>query len=335
MTAASPPMAIRVPPDERAPRRRRCLLLIAAVAVVGCRDATSPVTHRHPEDARFITEDIPRFWDAFARMSSSADTMPLRTQYLDRGTAGLREFTALRWKNARTLAQMVWPRQSYYRSIEANSRGVDATIPALRNVYASLDTMLDDAVFPDVYFAIGGLATGGTTGPHGLLIGAEMFSRAADSPLGELSPWQSSVVRGPDMLPAIVAHELTHYQQHFAKRPATLLEQSIMEGSADFIGERLSGRANNGSFRPYGDAHEHDLWTEFQAEMDGTDVSRWLYNGGTIVAGSDRPADLGYYIGYRIAEAYFARQADAHAAVREILTISNFHDFLARSGYRP
>jgi hypothetical protein len=307
-------------------RRTACL-----AGLVACSSATGPNTSPRPEDAKLVTADISSFWIAFDQLKSGSDTMPLRA-YIDNGTAGLRDFTDLRWKNAATLTSMVWARRSYYASIRANTLMVPTLAPEIRAAFAIADTLIDEAVFPDVYFAIGGMSTGGTTSSHGLLIGTELFSLAPNSPLESLTPWQQSVVRPTEILPAIVAHELVHYQQHYSQG-STLLAQSVREGSADFIGKLLSGRTINEAIESYGDAHEAELWAEFQLAMNGTDVSKWLYNGGSVTATSSRPADLGYYIGARIAESYYAKSPDKHRAIQEILNISNMPAFLAASAY--
>lgn len=309
-------------------------LLFAALFAVGCSSSTEPLhASSSPAAARIITEDIPRFWAAFDKITSAGDTLPLRVDYLDRGTDGLKDFTNARWRNARTLAAMIWPVRAYYASIRANTLGVQSLEPAIRRTFTALDTLLDDAVFPDVYFDIGGMGTGGTTSNHGLLIGTELFARASDSPASVLTPWQQSVTRSIDVLPVIVAHELTHYQQRYSAPTATLLAQSIVEGSADFVGELLSGQTINAPIHTYGDAHEAEVWRDFAAQMHGTDVSRWLYNGGSITASTDRPADLGYYVGYRITAAYYAKQPDKRKALLGILRITDFDQFLAASGY--
>jgi len=69
--------------------------------------------------------------------------------------------------------------------------------------------------------------------------------------------------------------------------------------------------------------------------MNGTDVSRWLYNQGSSTATANRPGDLGYFVGYRIVEAYYLKQTDKAAALRDIIEIKDATDFLARSGYLP
>jgi hypothetical protein len=318
------------------PRRSASILaplavVFAAVAVAGCRSVTGGATAGTPQTARLITEDIPRFWSAFDSIRSSTDSIPLRL-YLDAGTQGLKDFTSLRWKDAKTLTAMVWPRREYYRSVRSNTLAVASLEPEIRRIYHMLDTLYADASFPDVYFAIGGMSTGGTTSNHGLLIGTELFSRAADSPLSVLTPWQQSVVRPVEILPAIVAHELTHYQQSY-RAGSTLLAQSLREGGADFVSQILAGRTINEHLYTYGDLHEREIWVDFSREMNGSDVSRWLYNGGTVTATAERPADLGYYVGYRVTQAYYERQADRRQALRDIFTIRDFSQFLAASGY--
>lgn len=76
------------------------------------------------------------------------------------------------------------------------------------------------------------------------------------------------------------------------------------------------------------------------SRIAGTDVSNWPYNGGSITSSSERPADLGYYIGARIigariTESYYAKAADKRRAVAEIIAVTDFDDFLEKSGYSP
>ena len=64
--------------------------------------------------------------------------------------------------------------------------------------------------------------------------------------------------------------------------------------------------------------------------MLGTDASNWLYQGDKA---KDRPADLGYYIGYKICEAYYAHAVDKKQAIKDILEIKDFNQFLSASRY--
>ncbi len=64
--------------------------------------------------------------------------------------------------------------------------------------------------------------------------------------------------------------------------------------------------------------------------MDGNKVTRWLYNGSNS---KELPADLGYYIGYKIVESHYGLAKDKQKAIKEILTIQDFAKFLKESGY--
>ena len=81
----------------------------------------------------------------------------------------------------------------------------------------------------------------------------------------------------------------------------------------------------------YGRAHEHDLWVEFRQNMDQQDYTGWMYTEAT----GDRPKDLGYFIGYRIAQAFYAHASDKRTAIRDIVRAANVPKILHKSGYDP
>jgi hypothetical protein len=157
-----------------------------------------------------------------------------------------------------------------------------------------------------------------------------MYGMNKDTPVEELGRWHRAVLRPIKDIPYIVAHELIHLQQKYPRDDSTLLAMAIREGSADFVGELIYGGMINNHLHAYGNPCEHDLWAEFQQEMDGKDLNKWLFQGD---AAKDRPADLGYYIGYKICESYYKRAADKNAAIRAILEIKDFKDFLKASKY--
>jgi len=150
-----------------------------------------------------------------------------------------------------------------------------------------------DSTFPDVYFVIGRMNSAATTGASELLIGADMFGRRPGVPMDELDEWHRSVVTSVDSIPAIVAHELIHHEQK--GEGSTLLAAGIHEGSADFVGQLISGEAINEGVRSYGLEHRAELWAQFSQEMHGTDTPHWMYEGKVV---NGRPADMAYFFGY-------------------------------------
>jgi hypothetical protein len=201
---------------------------------------------------------------------------------------------------------------------------------ALRATFRKLKDLYEPSVFPNVYFLIGRMNSGGTVTDQGLLIGVEMYGMTQDTPVDELSAWHKAVLRPITAIPHIVAHELIHYQQKYPKKDSTLLGAAINEGSADFIGELISGNLINPHLHTYADPRERELWTKFQKDMDGQDLSRWLYQGDKA---RDRPADLGYYVGYKICQSFYRHAPDKKVAVKSILEIKDFKEFLTASNY--
>jgi uncharacterized protein YjaZ len=134
-----------------------------------------------------------------------------------------------------------------------------------------------------------------------------------------------------EYLVPIVIHEYVHIQQKLP-RNNNLLAMVIGEGSADFITQLISNKNINEQLHVYGNSREKELFELFEKEKSGTDVSYWLYNGEEAIK-KGIPADLGYYMGYKIAESYYNKAADKKQAVKDILEIQDFEEFYKQSGY--
>lgn len=313
-------------------RNLKRTFLAGCLAVLASATLAAQEPNRDPERARFVTDDLRHFWEAFDARATLGTQRALDSLYYARATPGLADFRRLRLQDSLGLARTVDRATAYYASTRASMARIATQEGELRAMLRRFRAIYPAAVFPDVYFVVGRLSTGGTTSQNGLLIGAEMYGRTADSLLGPpLSDWHRAVIRPVEELPAIVLHELMHFQQR--QISTTLLGRALYEGIADFAGELVSGRNINAVALAYLGANEASLRKEFLAAKDSTDVGRWLYNGSQS---ADRPADLGYAVGYRIAAAYYARQEDKAAAVRRMLGLSGLTDarrFLEESGW--
>lgn len=126
------------------------------------------------------------------------------------------------------------------------------------------------ARFPDVYFLIGTLSTGGTGGPSGLLIGTEQYASGPDTPRDELPAWAQAATSANAFAntPGLVVHEAVHSLQRSCQGRNTLLRQALVEGIADFLTELALGSRNTTSPRErYGRANERSVWLDFKDEM--------------------------------------------------------------------
>lgn len=303
--------------------RRAIALSFLLSLPAGAAFAQSPT----PEGAKIVTEDLGRFWAAFDQAGPQFPAETFQKVYLDKGTPGLQDFVKLRIESAERLAKTVKAVPEYYASIRASTQRIPEMEPQIRAAFKALEEIYPEAVFPDVYFLVGVLSSGGTVSERGLLIGAEMFGRTPESPMDKLGDWLKTVLSPVENVPHIVAHELIHFQQG-SPESTTLLSQAIREGSADFLSELISGRHINRHVHDFAVPRRSALWEEFKEKMGSQDFKGWLYSST-----EGRPNDLGYWIGYEITKAYYDQAADKRQAVKEILNIKDFEAFLARSGY--
>ncbi|GAB2831956.1 DUF2268 domain-containing putative Zn-dependent protease [Ferruginibacter profundus] len=286
----------------------------------------------NPANMQIVTSDIDRFWQLYDKINDKQADDIFMQQYIMAGSQGLRTFFEVRMNlRATNLISTVRRYNKYYESIRPVTLALKNYTPQIITAAKKLKALYDAAIFPPTTFTIANFNAFGTAdGGGGQLIGSEFLCNPATADTTQLSNWEKSNLTDTSKILGIVIHELIHIEQNTAVTN-TLLEKSINEGSADFISQLVLGYNLNKKIHDYGNAHEKELWQKFQQQMNGEDVSEWLYNGFDAKRGY--PQDLGYYMGYKICEAYYNKATDKKQAVKEILEIQDFKSFLAKSGY--
>lgn len=293
--------------------------------VVGCAVAIAigaRVTCGEPPAPEISTADVDLFYRVYDAARGNPSIESLRRDYLDAGSDGLRHFIPHRIISASRLAEQIVRNPSVYKK----ARRCSAVLPAVRAriaaALARLRTLVPDAKFPPVIFLIGRNSAGGTASSAGVLVGIETICSAN---------WLQRNLE--DRLVYLVAHEYIHVQQRedvIKDDPLdwkrTVLEHSLVEGVAEFVGELISGSASNTHLQVWTRGREQEISAAFLEQMNGTDVNKWLYNG---VGTPENPGDLGYWVGYRIAQCYHERAADKAAAVRALIDLKDPQEILA------
>lgn len=308
---------------------KKLIISLLAILSFSLNFLAQQTTNTNPETAKIVTSDIELFWKAYDKATPENNLNVFRDEYLRKGSVGLKDFTKLRIENVCNLVGKMEAVPKYYAALREPSLKIASYENRIRASFRKLKEIYPDSVFPDVYFVIGVMNSGGTTSQNGLLIGVDMYGKNEGVSLEGLSDWHKAVLSPTERIHYIVAHELIHYEQKTVAHNS-LLARSIREGSADFIAELIAGDTINPHLHKYGNPIEKDLWLEFKKEINGTDVSNWLYQGQKA---KDKPADLGYYMGYKICESYYKNSADKKQAVKDILEIQDFSKFLADSKY--
>jgi hypothetical protein len=225
-----------------------------------------------PDAARISTDDIDRFWKAYDDARGAPDPAAIYDrEYVDPASPGLQAFLALRVGTAENLAARVRQSAPYYESVRESTRRVHALEPRFRAIERRLLDLVPDATFLDVSFVIGALQSQGTSSADGLIIGAEQACRTPQSRVDGLDPGMRDLLGPFDDLEHLVAHELVHFQQHFA-RETSPLDQTLKEGGADLVAELISGATANESRRAYGGEAHHSGQGHAQHAEQGTSV---------------------------------------------------------------
>lgn len=273
--------------------------------------------------ATIRTSDVATFYRLYDAAQGSPSAERLQRDYVDRGSAGVREFVPHRILSGAALAETVRAEPRVYARARTCLSALPAAKARLRVAFRRLAQLDPDARFPPVTILIGRNNSGGTTGPSGVLIGLEVVCG---------SSWLQA--DPADRLTHLVAHEYGHVQQPAAleEGETNVLKQSLVEGVAELLAELTSGEVSNVHLQRWTRGREREIGTRFLAARARRDLSAWLYNG----AGTpDQPGDLGYWVGYRIAKAYYDRAGDKRAALRTLLDLRDPDAILAASGWRP
>jgi hypothetical protein len=297
-------------------------LLISTAIVSSCsRPATASGLQGRPA---IHIEDVGSFYRLFDA-TGGHPTAPQLQEYLDHGSPGLHRLARLRHVTGASIAAALTTRPDIY----ANAKRCMAVLPSGRRRVAAalheLGRLYPDARFPPVTIVIGRGKPVGVADDSGVMIGLEAMCAVT---------WMEPNLE--DRFVHVVVHEYAHVQQAIAS-PAlyndekpTVLEESLIEGAAEFIAELTSGSVSDTDLPALVKGREKAIETAFVADEHDTDLSKWLYNG-TLT----KPGDLGYWVGYRIVKSYYQHAPDKRRAVRDIFEMKDPQAFLARSGWHP
>ncbi len=278
------------------------------------------------------TADIDHFWQAFDKLedaTSSEDSILIIQQtYFNTATPYFKKFIKARDFTPEEYVTLIRMYPRFWKSIRPLTERIADRKVEIEAVFDRLDDSLPSFKRPDVCFAIGCLRTGGTTTSDLVLIGAELAAADRSTDTSGFNPWLQSVIGATGDIVGMVAHETVHTQQKgfpffeifslLRHRKLTLLNMAIMEGSADFITHKFLGLNINASIYDYGETYQCELWKEFERDIADQpfNFEHWLYNGNNA---KGRPADLAYYIGFKITESYYGQTEDKRKAIETIL----------------
>lgn len=300
------------------------LLILSSLLVIFAASVCSVESESAASQA-LKTSDAEVFAGLFERYGEELSAEQLRVHYLEPGSDGIRIFTPYRIIDADNLAKEVSENRELYQ------KAISLCLPAVRSLADESERIMQEVAdligeqeLAPAYVVFGGNNSGGTADAEGLVIGIEVLCNLADDKEDFASIFEY-----------FIAHEIVHVYQHRLLRlegQPSLLELAIIEGVADFIAEKILGRIDSTALTrtEYGLNNEARLWQEFKTAMDSSETGDWMYRQH---ATDGKPADMAYWIGKRIAEAYYNNAPNSRDALRELVGFSDVHVILSKSRY--
>lgn len=309
---------------------------LIAIILLSFLNAACTTSKKEQFNYSIITSEIDNFWNAYDALKTSKDSVAtIQELYIDKASPEFKKFMSARDIKSPQYVGWISYAPSFWETVRPLTLKVKSKKQAIDKIYDTFSKMYDTFIAPDVCFAITPIKSGGTTSKGLILIGTEIA--AVNSKLvnfSEIAGFMKSIFeRSKGNINHLVAHEMIHTQQTFEfDENVSLLDIAIVEGSADFIATLILGELTmNSAIYEYGEANQKELWKEFKNDLISNkkyNETDWFYNYQ-----SGRPADLGYYIGYKIAESYYNNAIDKKRAIKEIIEMNDSKEFLKNASY--
>ncbi|QHL88416.1 hypothetical protein GU926_13625 [Nibribacter ruber] len=290
-----------------------------------------------------VTTDIANFWQAYDKVTSTKDSAQqyayLDQLFLSKGSPGLKAIMEVKDYTAQSYIEAMNQYPLFWNSIRANTQKADGfgkeiekEVTKLRKLYPSLRPS-------KVYFTIGAFQSGGTTLQDRVLIGSELslvdksvITSEFPKSLNHLTThFQTNPIN--DVVFTNV-HEYVHTQQK-ATTGDNLLANTVMEGVAEFVTVKATGKKSSSPAIKYGSENAERVRQRFAKEAMNLYVNNWFYN---TTENEFNTRDMGYYVGYAICEKYYNKAKDKKQAIKEMIELDfnneqALHQFIEQSGY--
>lgn len=305
-----------------------------------CMLSVSTIAQKKDFTIYIETSDIRNFWTAYDEVekirNQEEKISTFKKLYVDKATPGLKDFIQSRNFTSEQWIESFESKPKFWKSIRSKTKNIQKDFKNIESLYQNFSRLYAGFSPPKIYFTMGNLKGGGTVINGNLIIGSELAASDKTVDYSELSKNYQDRMKINSGIIFLTAHELVHTQQNLKGIKTNLLGLCLKEGSADFIAELLTGKKVEAPYIDYGIQHQDSLWNNFQKQMNGDDFQNWLSNTATI---KDRPADLGYFMGYIITKRFYEKSKDQKSAVNTIMNLdfSNTEateQFLEQSGYK-
>lgn len=293
------------------------------------------------DNYKIYKQDVLNFWEAYDSLLPGVDTTEIfQRLVINRATEPFKEF--IRKSNITANNYTVQTRRfpKYYSSLRASTLKLVNSEKEIRSLVTKLQNIYPGFVPADICIGIGNFKTGGTIYSDKktrlVYIGLEFQAPDSATIVSEFNATMKEYFSRSNFFRTII-HELVHVQQetHGSEVARSyhgdkLVHSVLREGIPTFVAKLIYPDGNDGVYVEYGLQHELELKEKLKSELWQSDTRYWLYNSNSTLG---QPVDLGYFMGARIANAYYEKFKNNPQVIRQIIEIEQIEKFIDKSGY--
>lgn len=293
---------------------------------------------------KVFTSDVNNFWKAYDKIVQTNDTVLqykyLNDDYLSKGTEGLKLIREARNYTDKDYINAINSYPKFWNSVRKNTLKSKKLSKKLNSGIEKLQLIYPELKPANIYFTIGALRTNGTIKNGNVLIGSEFAMADKNTVTDEFAEDVRSARRlffDSEPIKHLVlmnVHEFVHTQQ---KLPLNnLLSNVIYEGIAEFVSVKAMNVPSVAPAIEYGKQNNEKVRARFEQEMFTlNNLYKWLWGDSPNEFGV---RDLGYYIGYQMAENYYNQAENKQNAIKELIELDYVNeaiieDYVTKSNY--
>ena len=287
-----------------------------------------------------MTSDLGRFAQEFSRAKGKIESEGLQRDYLTGGSAALASMQPDYIVDASQFAATINGNLALYQ------HALSICLPAVTGARGVVEDLgkhysvwFPEMPVPEIVLLFGSANSAGTVVKGRVIVSLERACEGVNNEAEFLA-----------RLKTLIAHEWIHTLQPELTDTdrRDLLVWALREGMASMLAAEVLGGDRAAQSFTWAVSRETALWQEFGADRltllqhwpkggdpDATGQAaglRWFWNSQSA---DGRPADLGYWIGQRIAAAWFSRQTDPKSAARDLVRSVDYDKILSESRYAP
>ena len=272
-----------------------------------------------------VTSYIDLFWAAYDNVVAETDSLKqvdlMDSLYLQKGSPGLDAMVQARNYTAAEYVALINRYPKYWESIRPNTLKAKNLSKELQEGVDRLKQLYPELKPAKIYFTVGAMRSGGTAVDSLALIGSELAMADSNVDISEFEgrskQWMEFILQTEPLqnLVLLNIHEYVHTQQ----KPISdkLLYRALYEGVAEYISVMAMGVHSTTPAIAYG-KNNPKVKEKFEAEMFYERTYDWLWSNSP---NEFEMRDLGYYIGYSIAEGYIKKAADSWKAIKTLIEL--------------